>query len=119
VLAGEWEFGIALDNLPDADKTQLTPYLAELGIPASFAKPELYLVYKTGAEYPKHPTDAPTVERDLKIHDDELRLDGEARIGYYLKPQGRDGPNRTEQYLTRQYPRGRGYIDPFLSNIWG
>ena len=119
VMGGEWEVGVDLRNLPDADQNTLKPFLAELGIAPSFGKPELYLVYKTGDEYPQHPIDCPVVERDLNPTGSDLRLDTEARIGYYLKPQGRDGANLTERYLNRSYPKGRGYVPQELRFLMG
>lgn len=119
VMGGEWEMGISMKDVPEADKNALMPFLEELGIPESFGNPELYIVYKTGDDWPPHPTDCPVVERDLSPGESDISLDGEARIGYFLKPQGRDGANLTERYLNRSYPKGRGYVDPILLSIWG
>ena len=119
VMGGEWEVGVSMKDVPDADKNTLMPFLEELGIAESFGNPELYLVYRTGAEWPPHPTDCPVVERDLAPGESDISLDGEARIGYFLKPQGRDGANLTERYLNRSYPRGKGYIPNGLIDILG
>ena len=119
VMAGEWEVGVNMQDLPDADQNILAPFLEELGVPKSFGQAELYMVYKTGEDWPQHPSDCPTVERDLAPQASEMTLSGEPHIGYFLKPQGRDGANLTERYLNRSYPKGRGYIDPILIGIWG
>lgn len=91
----------------------------ELGIPKTEVPPILYVVYKTGDEWPSTDPSIQRVERDLKPEVNGPRLNPEPRIGYFLKPQGRSGANLTERYLNRSYPRGRGVIDPLMLLIWG
>ena len=76
----------------------------------------LYVVYKTGEKWPQTPNEIPRVERDLCPPDGSPTLSGEPRVGYFLKPQGRSGANLTMRYLNRSYPRGRGFVQPWLQN---
>lgn len=80
------------------------------------APDDLIIVYKTGAKWPVYDKMITTVERDLCPNDNGQRLDDEPRIGYYLKPQGRNGANLTERYLNRAYPKGKGFVMPWLLN---
>lgn len=91
----------------------------ELGIPKTEVPPILYVVYKTGDEWPSTDPSIQRVERDLKPEVNGPRLDTEPRIGYFIKPQGRSGANLTERYLNRSYPRGRGVVDPMMLLMWG
>ena len=98
-----------------------TSLMNELGVPAADlgAKPSMYIVYKSGDVWPEVPADVVKVERDLKPADVGTTLDPSVRVGYYLKEQGRTGPSMTERYLGRAYPRGRGFVDHLMLNMWG
>jgi hypothetical protein len=76
----------------------------------------LFIVYKTGEEWPESPLEVPRIERDLCPPDGSPSLSGEPRVGYFIKPQGRTGANLTLRYLNRAYPRGRGLLQPWLQN---
>ena len=114
VLGGQWD--IAVNDLGGKVDPKL---FSEMGIPQVTSPIELCIVYKFGKDWPEHPEGVETVERDLHVSDVEVGLDPEVKIGYYLKPQGRDGANLTERYLNRSYPRGRGIIDPLVTMMWG
>jgi len=89
------------------------------GIELTRDDPVLYIAYKTGDEWPYTPTDVQSVRRDLQIPEATLRLDPNAQVGYYLRPQGRDGANLTELYLNRTAPRGNGLSDAMVVLLWG
>ena len=113
------EFYISIND-PDSlvPKTLLT----ELGIDVVDQEPDLWLVYKLGDVWPEPPQtedSAKQVKRDLKPTSIDLKLDGNGQVGYYLKPQGRDGPNRTEMFLNRAHPMGRGNMNPLITLFWG
>lgn len=77
---------------------------------------DLYIVYKVDDVWPTTPPDVVRVERDLCPDDASPKLSGESGVGYYIKPQGRTGANLTLRYLSRAYPRGRGFVQPWLLN---
>jgi len=109
-VSREYEFSV-LDTGGKFEKS----LLQELGIPfAETGKPELAVVYKEGEAWPAYPEDTTLVKRDLMISKKKQTLSTENKIGYFLKPQGRVGPNLTERYLNRAYPKGKGFIDPAL-----
>jgi hypothetical protein len=79
----------------------------------------LNLVYKTGEEWPYADPDVQQVRRDLEVKEADIGLDPNPKIGYYLRPQGRDGANLTELYLNRTAPRGNGLSDALIVYLWG
>lgn len=101
ILSGEFTDIAYFDQSGSVDKS----IMEELGIPKTNTLPVLYLVYKTGESWPYTDSSVPVVQRDLKPPNVGPNLDPEPRVGYYLKPQGRDGANLTERYLNRVYPR--------------
>lgn len=82
--------------------------------------PSLYIRYKTGKDWPPKPDTGIVVDRDLVPEKSEtlLHQDDQA-VGYFLKPQGRDGRNLTNLYLNRIGPKTRGIVDPLLVMLWG
>lgn len=113
VLSGEWDIEVY------DPKNEFSELLGQLQIPKTEEKPELYIIYRTEKEWPESPGDGIKVQRDLKPSGKDIMLNGEPRVGYFLKPQGWDGPNLTERYLNRPYPKGMGVVDPFMIAIWG
>lgn len=104
----------------DKDGAMDSALMAELEIPrVTEGKPTLYIVYKTGKEWPDSPSDVVRVERDLCPSDVANKLDPTPRVGYYLKPQGRTGANLTERYLNRSYPKGKGFVNQWMLHMWG
>lgn len=77
---------------------------------------DLYIVYKTEKAWLETPSGITRVERDLCPADGSQRISGEPGVGYFLKPQGRTGANMTLRYLSRSYPRGKGFVQPWLLN---
>lgn len=110
------EFGVAVHDpkmvVPDS-------LLSRLGIERTEDLPVLQLVYKSGDEWPEYDLDKPAVQRDLKPDHVDMTIDGRGQVGYYLKPQGRDGPNRTELNLNRAYPKGAGANTSMITLLWG
>ena len=92
-------------------------WLGSLQIPPTTAQPDLYLVYRV-KDWPAVPAGAEIVKRDLKPRSADISIDPNPKIGYFLKDQGRPGANRTEQYLNRQAPRGKGITDPAVIMMW-
>lgn len=95
-----------------------TSYLDQLGVPLTTVPPVLYVVYKTGDGWPETPPGVPRVERDLKPSTISQQLSGEPSVGYFLPPQGRNGPNLTERYLNRSAPKGKGVVNPLVLLLW-
>lgn len=114
ILNAEWDF----DLVDPAGKLDIS-ILDMLGLKTTVELPSIYVVYKTGDEWPPSPLGVERVERDMCPSDGSPRLDPNAHVGYHLKPQGRDGASLTERYLHRSYPRGRGIVDPFVLMLWG
>jgi len=114
ILNGRWDVA-ARDVTGNFDMS----VLAGIGVAVETEKlPELYVVYKTGKEWPKSPTGIPAVNRDMCPDTTTDTLDFNEKVGYYLKPQGRDGANLTEMYLNRAYPKGNGVVDPLVVLLW-
>lgn len=114
ILNADWDF----DLVDPAGKLDIG-LLDMLNIKTTVELPTIYLVYKTGEKWPDSPLGVQRVERDMCPSNANTGLDPSERVGYYLKPQGRDGANLTERYLHRSYPRGRGIVDPFVLMLWG
>lgn len=114
ILRGEWEFDVS-----DPQGVLTDDFLEKLDLVRSREKPTLVIVYKTGKDWPKVSYSIPKVERDLEPTSEEISIDPNPGVGYYLKEQGRDGANRTEQYLNRMYPRGKGVTNPLVLMQWG
>jgi hypothetical protein len=114
ILKGTWDFAVS-----DPEAMLTDDFLSKLDLVRTQEKPTLLLVYKTTKDWPKFPYSIPTVKRDLEPSSAEIMLDPNPHVGYYLKDQGRDGANRTEQYLNRMHPSGKGIINPMVQMIWG
>ncbi len=109
------EFGVSV-----YDPEGLVPdsLLRTLGVERSNAAPVLQLVYRMGETWPTYDPDLQSVLRDLTPDPVDVNIDGRGQVGYYLKPQGRFGPNRTELMLNRAYPRGFGG-GSMVTLLWG
>lgn len=115
ILAGQWDI-----QVNDQGKMLPNELLDQLQCKSTEDKPDLYVVYKTTEEWPKYPNEGvEVVKRDMKPDDASIGLDPNPRVGYFLKPQGRGYTNRTEMYLNRRHPQGKGVINPWVSLIWG
>lgn len=114
ILLGDWDLSVSDPSCVLTDEL-----LNQLGVTRSEAPATLMLVYKVGQKWPELNTSVPTVKRDLHPDYGGQGLDCNPHIGYYLKDQGRDGANRTEQYLNRAYPKGKGLVNPVVTLIWG
>lgn len=114
ILSGEWDIFVS-----DPGSILEDALLDQLGLSRDPSPPTLMLVYKTGDIWPTVETDVPVVKRDLKPDDCAPTLDGREQVGYYLAEQGRDGANRTEQFLNRAYPKGKGLVNPLVTLTWG
>lgn len=79
----------------------------------------LNLVYKTGDEWPYVDPEVQAVYRDLQVKKTAPNIGKSSEVGYYLRPQGRDGANLTELYLNRTAPRGNGLSDAMVVLLWG
>jgi len=114
ILTGEWKDIWVNDPAGQMDEQML----AQIGVSKTRDQPTIVINYKVGPEFKHVDTDRIVVERDLAPRDEAPRLDGDPGIGYYLKPQGRDGANLTELYLNRSHPRGNGVVDPIVTLLW-
>lgn len=114
ILLGTWQFKVS-----DPQAVLTDSLLSHLGLERTTDKPTILLVYKTTQVWPKTPYSTPSVRRDLQPSDVEIGLDPTPAVGYYLKEQGRDGANRTEQYLNRMHPKGKGIVNPLVQLMWG
>lgn len=114
ILLGTWDVVIS-----DPDMMLTDELLSQLGVVRSGDAPTLQLVYKVGNSWPETISGIPTVKRDLRPDSIGPCLNGEDHVGYYLKPQGRESSNRTEQYLNRAYPKGKGVVNPLVTMTWG
>jgi hypothetical protein len=114
ILSAQWDLVVNAD--PEFADDRM---LEKLGIDRSDAPPTIMVIYKAGDKWPETELDCPVVKRDLKPAASAGRLDGDPHVGYYLRPQGRDGANLTEMYLNRAYPKGKGVVNPMISLIWG
>lgn len=92
--------------------------LEDLQLKADNSPPDLAIRYKVGDSWPKVPTGIEVVDRNLTPDVNNIRLEQDAGDPNYLKPQGRDGANLTERYLSRSYPRGKGVSDPIVMLLW-
>lgn len=92
--------------------------LKRIGVGLTPDAPQLIINYKVGPEFLHTDPNMEVVERDLSPPNGAQKLDGEERVGYYLKPQGRDCTNFTELYLNRSHPRGNGVTDPLVVYLW-
>ncbi len=116
VLSSEFDGDFVVNDT----KGMVTPQLLDdLNLSTSASPPSLAIRYKTGDKWPEVPMGIEVVDRDLQPQTAPANIDGTERVGYYLKPQGRDGASLTERYLNRSYPRGRGIVDPFIVLMWG
>jgi hypothetical protein len=116
ILLGDWDFSVS-----DPNMVLNQPLLDQLGVVRADAnaQPTLVLVYKVGPNWPEVKLSIPQVKRDLSPEDNGQVLDCNPHVGYYLNEQGREGANRTEQYLNRAYPKGKGLVNPMVTLIWG
>lgn len=114
LLQAEWPLALSADS-------QISPDLAfALKLDIVSKSPELCLVYSTDGRWPKVDDCKRVVRRDLFVTPSEGGiLDAGPHVGYYLKPQGRFGPNLTQQYLNRAYPKGRGVPNMIIKLLWG
>ena len=118
LLALEVEFDGDFDVYDD--KGMVPPQLLEdLHLTKSGSPPTLAIRYRVGDEWPKVPQGIEIVDRDLHQENAPANLDTSQHVGYYLRPQGRDGASLTERYLSRAYPRGSGVTDTMLLLLWG
>jgi hypothetical protein len=109
-LSGEFKICVL-----DPGKKFDVSLLNNLGISlVETGEPDLAVAYKLKDTWPEVPQGVTVVERNLKPDEDKIGLSQENKIGYYVKKQGRDGPNLTERYLNRAYPKGRGFVDPSM-----
>lgn len=99
--------------------------LEQISIGPTQDQPVLIIQYKDGPEWPDVDhwfpglaTKASIVQRDLAPEPNGPTLDGGPHVGYYLRPQGRNGANLTELYLNRSHPRGTGVTDPLVVFLW-
>lgn len=92
--------------------------LARIGVSRTTDPPALIINYKVGDTFLPTDPNMEVVERDLNPPRGGPMLDGDERMGYYLRPQGRDCTNFTEMYLNRAYPRGNGVTDPLVVYLW-
>lgn len=105
-------------DLYDPERKVPASLLSTLKVSYTDKAPDLHLVYKVGEEWPAAP-DGVVVKRDLCPSSLETKFDADPKIGYYLKPQGRDIPSLAEQYLNRAYPKGTGIVNPMIVMLWG
>lgn len=89
------------------------------GVELTDDEPVLYLVYKTGEEWPYSEPGVQVVRRDLQIKKADTHMNPNPEVGYFLRPQGRDGANLTELYLNRTAPRGNGLSNALVVLLWG
>lgn len=115
LLSGEFSDLAYFDQKGEVSKE----IMDQLGIPKTEIPPILYVVYKTGDEWPSTDHTIERVERDLKPDVQGPKLYGDPKVGYFLKPQGRPGANLTERYMNRSYPRGKGVVNPLMLLMWG
>lgn len=115
ILSGNWDVAL-WDPKNLVDQSLLDQLAIEK---AGGSKISLCILYKTGDDWPEAPSDVgTTVERDLKPDDTSpgLRKDS---VGFFLRPQGRGETNRTQHYLNRAYPKGKGIVNPLVQTMWG
>ena len=115
VLKGQWDVALW-------DPKRLVPdsLLELLDIPRAGGDIALCILYKTRDTWPKAPTTSTScVERDLCPDDKSPSLRGDPEVGYFLRPQGKGMTNRTEYYLNRAYPKGKGISSPLIQLLWG
>lgn len=115
LLKGEWPDVWVNDPAGEMDEQML----AQIGVSKTTDPPSLVINYKVGPEFLHVNTNRTVVERDLCPKDVSPKLDGDAHVGYYMRPQGRDGANLTEMYLNRSHPRGNGSFNPMITLLWG
>ena len=115
VLKGSWDISIwdPKNLVPDALLQQLD--VERTGS----SQVDLCILYKTRDSWPQAPSKCTLVERDLCPADKGPRLDTDPQVGYFLRPQGKGMTNRTEYYLNRAYPKGKGIVNPMLMLLWG
>jgi hypothetical protein len=116
VLSAEFDGDFVVNDTQGMVPKEL---LEDLHLSTTSSPPSLAVRYKTGEEWPKVPMGIEVVDRDLQPKTAPANIDTSEHVGYYLKPQGRDGASLTERYLNRSYPRGRGIVDPFIVLMWG
>jgi hypothetical protein len=116
------DFSILAHDYPvalvDPKRQVNTALMDEAGINITLDPPVLCIVYRTGEEWPEPLPGIPRVARDLKPTTLKSPIDPNPKVGYYLRPQGRDGANLTEVYLNRAHPRGNGVTDALLLLMW-
>ena len=95
-----------------------TEMLKRIEVSVTPDPPVILINYKVGPDFLHVDPNMEVVERDLSPPNGAPKLDGDERVGYYLKPQGRDCTNFTELYLNRAHPRGNGVTDPLVVYLW-